>query len=68
MDVVEDVSSCKKLLSSMRFGQRFANGSTFVKITDPKLNVTVLSSCYHTEKELTPQNCYFRKQIEANTI
>lgn len=38
MDVIEDVSSCKKLLSSKRFGQRFANGSTFAKATDPKMS------------------------------
>lgn len=38
MDVVEVVSSCQKLRLSKRFGQRFANDSTFAKITDSKMS------------------------------
>lgn len=54
MDVVEDVSSYKKLLLS----KRFANGSTFAKITDSKMSqffphVIILKQDLHIKRIVT---------------
>lgn len=58
MDVVEDVSSYKKLLLFKRFGKRFANGSTFAKITDSKMSqffphVIILKQDLHIKRIVT---------------